>query len=1248
MSFPFGLFGPPNFFVLFGLGIPNLPINTDYKAILSANEQEITVGQSVILDARQSIGAGGNPPDVYYWFINSLPIGSKAGQLGVESLETDDSRVLFTPDITGIYEIGLIVGDLFYLSEPTYSLIYVKIMVVPYGKGLVPDVSFIWNYLGDFWQQFRDREFFSTMWSSFTQIAGARLLSLYQTNFNKSIDTIQELFQKRWVNFTPIIPLTPNDCSVILGDDYVGTNANAGKLTTQVLSDNYIDSLYILQSSLDFVTTPYGKPIGKRFIHFDLSNYILYQSLNAGFTFPLQPPNTYSVALTKEKEILRDGASHYVRLSNRLISQTIDFEKEGVKYGDSLRFKISFLTDGVSNGRETFLDTFIVGAKEKSVGFTYSAVQDGVADTGISSTDIVRMFNELLIPGASLSGTNVVYGANSPAEFVHNGLSSIAFKRKWYEIELSETLVDLGYYNSQLITLKVEPYYIARKKSIRLSDQVFSIPNLQEYIQQPIISTENGQKYIVANDIKTEISKDPYFLFENLDYITSNQFLPVHVNTFSTEVVEVLFGDLIDRSLEQGDLLEINGVDYIIARVIDKTHLRVTNPIPFTVSARKALIKRRLEGYYIRFCDGVISSAPEKGLWCEEVFLDNNKTVEDNFGSIVKITREQIQNQSFDINYKAAVSGLLYGLAKGPTIYNLKLGAQILLGLPFAYTKGRIIEIKPVYSVRPDYSPEYGRIIIEEIDSIGKPTGLVNIYFYPRGPQIFVMGRWEPTDPGFTGLAINPVTNKEYALGDIVERFAPLSKGVEIVDYLIDPAYVSLASPSIEALLQKYHTFFLRINLDVVGVNFALIIQYLLQMKPSYTVLKTFAQKKFTDVELVTDDLTLQANPLLFDVEGLSLPTANIVNSYLDSQYIFNVSGEMYSRYIKGADLNSTGVVSVTSAAGGFINARMNESHDTPFIRAGDLVTIYNGINAGDYLVTAVNSDTSLNLDSATLTAQNQKFSVYRKIKNPIFTGSATFNIATTTVTVPSGDLSAGVAVGDKIFFYMASPSRIYTISAISGTTITVSSPFIEASGTYSFVIFRDGVLTNTLLQTTSTPFSANLVAGNPWISLLNNLNEMTPQKGDILNVDSYPPFDIYDWDEINRAVYVIPTPTANDTQNAGINRPYKPSGFPSDLQTTSDAIKLLISPDTSLCTTGAGTRIVTFSVGTDLGVWNIKPGDFFKATIGPDSTIDVGYGLGVYPIAEVNSIVQITLTRQLISTQNNVDYQLIRLKNIN
>jgi hypothetical protein len=356
------------------------------------------------------------------------------------------------------------------------------------------------------------------------------------------------------------------------------------------------------------------------------------------------------------------------------------------------------------------------------------------------------------------------------------------------------------------------------------------------------------------------------------------------------------------------------------------------------------------------------------------------------------------------------------------------------------------------------------------------------------------------------------------------------------------------------------------------------------------------------------------------------------------------VSGEMFVRYIKGFDLVTNGTTTVTSSAGGFVTQRVNESHDSPYLATGDLFKIYGGVNDGEYLVTTVSNDTDIILDTALSIEQDQKFAVYRKIQNPIYTGSVALTITSLTVTLPSGNLSAGVAVGDYIFFFGPQVSLPYRIVSISGNIITLNAPIKEPSAPYDFKVYRDALLTNTVLQTSLPSFIATLVNGTPWVDLNTNDSELTPKKGDKLLVDTYPPFEIFDVDISLRRVYVSPTPTINDVQPAYINRDSKPLGFPLELNTTSDSLKLIISSNTSLVTTLAGSDVLIFNAGTNLYTWNILPGDFFHAVNGPDAAIDYGYGPGLIPIVEIPTALTAKITRPSSINQNNVTYELVRL----
>lgn len=63
--------------------------------------------------------------------------------------------------------------------------------------------------------------------------------------------------------------------------------------------------------------------------------------------------------------------------------------------------------------------------------------------------------------------------------------------------------------------------------------------------------------------------------------------------------------------------------------------------------------------------------------------------------------------------------------------------------------------------------------------------------------------------PEFSGIATNPDTGVAYAVGDAVSQFTPLSKGVEIQEYLTNASWIRQPGRAgrCRLMLQKYHSF---------------------------------------------------------------------------------------------------------------------------------------------------------------------------------------------------------------------------------------------------------------------------------------------------------------------------------------------------------------------------------------------------------------------------------------------------------
>jgi hypothetical protein len=145
-------------------------------ALVAADPQFGVVGSIVKLDGTAST----NPTEdalTYTWEFTKVPIGSAVVQEGFKALDSSTQVVSFSPDIVGEYLVSLTVSNGVYVSAPSQVQISIRALLVPHGRGIVPDGKFIWAYLRDVWTQVEDKEWFETLWSALIQITGADLLN---------------------------------------------------------------------------------------------------------------------------------------------------------------------------------------------------------------------------------------------------------------------------------------------------------------------------------------------------------------------------------------------------------------------------------------------------------------------------------------------------------------------------------------------------------------------------------------------------------------------------------------------------------------------------------------------------------------------------------------------------------------------------------------------------------------------------------------------------------------------------------------------------------------------------------------------------------------------------------------------------------------------------------------------------------------------------------------------------------------
>jgi hypothetical protein len=211
---------------------------------------------------------------------------------------------------------------------------------------------------------------------------------------------------------------------------------------------------------------------------------------------------------------------------------------------------------------------------------------------------------------------------------------------------------------------------------------------------------------------------------------------------------------------------------------------------------------------------------PLQPLWAEYVAYDESY-IYDNFGANVGL-----EDVSSDL-YKARVRGLYYAYFQGPTVAAVRLGVHILVGLPIADKAGIVEAVNPVWS-----------------GTLGLITVAGRDYLYPN------------------------IVGTSLSVGDDVALFEPLSNGVEVVDYRIDPewfVYTTLSE------LQKYHTFQVRLDIDAFDPSsIALAGDFVDRIKPTWKSVEYLVFKNLSDTVDIDDHIDLR--PVLNLVDNIGDP----------------------------------------------------------------------------------------------------------------------------------------------------------------------------------------------------------------------------------------------------------------------------------------------------------------------------------------------------------------------------------------
>lgn len=748
------------------------------------------------------------PWELAHWDGRTNSIGTmlpdKAGAYKVELVVNDGTSMILPPVAAS--------SDGSLNSIPAEALLSVSASGSPIG--LVPDLSFIWNYLSNFWTLVEGKEKIETVWSGTAQILAGDMLELWQHDYAKGLFDVQRQFQRRWRGYDLFVE-----------------------------EPNYDDSVYAAEIDISVNEAGYSATPG-----------FGYQSYDIGTTVPSSIDNghllvlgneCYEVARTKFNVIITkddlpetEGARIY---ANAPTGTFVD--------GETVTGGVSLATATVTSGGWNFL---VVASP--SAAFT---VGETITGSLSGATAIVTGYNPPSTQRPRFWRVPPVVTSKSTdftAKAVYMGDTAIF---DVYDNDTEDYLrVNCFIYGARGRKLAFDPtniapyladpdryttrfYGVLRRNYISIDTSIMSLSSLCEVVD--VDSVEGAPPVLVGNND---------FIVETLNQVDGTTVRAV--NLLESFLLREGYGYDGDTSTTpSGKYFDSPGSDFIT--MLGAVGTDISDHILWIAGSRYRLLSvtssTRLELEETALTTGLSGlhwrilslDTPPDRMWAETTYIDNRETIEANFGSRVGFTLDDLAARTDDLDYLSAVQGLWYAFWNGATISNVRTACQVLLGLPFSEVKGTITDI------RTPFDTKYNRVLVSDAED----DLTVRSYKFPVSLSVDT----------------NPDTGVAYQVGDTIEQFAPICTGVVVEDYVSNPTWMEniVGSGDLNEA-QKVHTFGVTIDSSAFNyTNITFLINYLVSqdqdskpyLRPHYTHPAFIVVKSLDDVVDVEDALLL-------------------------------------------------------------------------------------------------------------------------------------------------------------------------------------------------------------------------------------------------------------------------------------------------------------------------------------------------------------------------------------------------------
>ena len=676
-------------------------------------------------------------------------------------MNADTVSPTFYVDETGVFRFSLRVydGQLYSLPSDTVA----NVIESEVARGVTPDMSFMWNYLSNFWGLVDGTDPIDVYWSAMAQITASEILALWQHDYSKGLRDITKTFQRRWLRYNlllkePLPSLTTHD--YITGGALSGVIPAAGlAIVTQTLE---VQSLTLGARSVRFQGDGIINP-----------GYILSQvqsALGPAFTASLIPEGADFRLLIQSADPFTLTVSSTAPLFTYPVVNGL-LSGSGGSPASATTYRVERSLDGlgIRNGDYLVVD-----------GTAYRISR--LTSDELDASPLQRLIVENPLPLSASSSWSIARPTKSTYLDFYNALVSAG---------------DVAFYD---ITER------ATGDSLRLPVRVLAVPQFQS----------NGEILVDCTALL------PYFRSPNLFTVFFDAAVRRTYSPVDPMVQEIPYLQEKIKNEDDSEVLRQN-VDFVI------TMFRGKSCIKFVTADFPEL-------------DVWEHNIPPDNMWAEITYLDNRPTIEAQYGRPVDFTLDDYAQLPSSTDYLSTVRGLWYSYLNGPTLHNLRVGTQILLGLPFAEEAGSIVEIQD------RFSPTQSRVLVRD----SAPPHVTRAYTYPR--QL--------------GLEINPTTKERYKLGDVVAQFDPIVEGAEVVDYVKSPTWWKAYQQQGSLLeIEKFFKFLVRVDSDAFSLQTLLFVRsFILRVKPTYTFPLFVVQRQVNEVTVeIIDQLQVKGTLRLFD-----------------------------------------------------------------------------------------------------------------------------------------------------------------------------------------------------------------------------------------------------------------------------------------------------------------------------------------------------------------------------------------------